>query len=50
MIYIDPPYNTGKTFTFSDNFKNKKRKTQNLNIDSQIFHHIFIGEILCFLG
>ncbi len=50
MIYIDPPYNTGKTFTFSDNFKNKKRKTQNLNIDSQIFHHIFIGGILCFLG
>lgn len=24
MIYIDPPYNTGKDFIYNDNFKNKK--------------------------
>ena len=36
MIYIDPPYNTGKIFTFSDNFKSKNRKNQNLNFDSKI--------------
>ncbi|WGL60096.1 site-specific DNA-methyltransferase [Pigmentibacter sp. JX0631] len=26
VIYIDPPYNTGQLFVYSDNFKNKKIK------------------------
>ena len=35
MIYIDPPYNTGKNFTFHDNFKIKKTKTQKLDFNSK---------------
>ena len=26
MIYIDPPYNTGKEFMYNDTFRNKKKK------------------------
>ncbi len=26
MIYIDPPYNTGKKFIYNDNFRNRKDK------------------------
>jgi adenine-specific DNA-methyltransferase len=33
MIYIDPPYNTGKDFVYKDNFKTNIKNNQNLKED-----------------
>ncbi|MBN2757914.1 MAG: site-specific DNA-methyltransferase, partial [Bacteroidales bacterium] len=59
MIYIDPPYNTGNNFIYSDDFSNKKKLTnkeykntdieelinQN-NINSASFHSDWLSMML----
>ncbi|MCM1260622.1 MAG: site-specific DNA-methyltransferase [Staphylococcus sp.] len=34
VIYIDPPYNTGKKFVYNDNFKSSKQECKKYNLSS----------------
>ncbi len=36
MIYIDPPYNTGKDFVYKDNFKDNIKRTDIGRADQQL--------------
>lgn len=45
LIYIDLPYNTGNSFIYKDNFKNRKIKQKNndnikSNIENQTYKHV----------